>query len=641
MRILILTQLFHPEPNHLKGLAYAQELVRRGHEVEILTCFPNYPGGTIYPGYHMKPWTSEIISGIRVHRVMMFPSHDRSAVRRSMGYASFAVSAALIGPWLVRKPDLVHVYQGPATLGWPALALESLRGAPFVLDIQDLWPDSVVASDMVRIPGVEPLLALWSKLTYRLARKVIVLSKGYRDSLLRRGVPADKIEVVPNWCDERASEEPAKPFGGDPFGLRGAFNIVYAGNFGVVQNLGNVIEAAGLISEKRPEVRFVMIGSGVEEPSLREAVSRRGLKNVLFVPRQVPDKLGALMAFADVILVHLRDDPLAAIGIPQKTQAALAAGKPILMAARGSAGDLIREAEAGLVCAPGRPSEVAAAATKLADLPREELRAMGLRGRSYYQRELSFSIGVRRMIEVYESALLRPRRDPGFHLPPVPIREAPLRQPIEPCRATWMIRPAEARDVDALARLHCHSFRPQEHVPVLFGERYVRSVYRWFVTSRRSYVLAVESEGRLIGVVAVSDGPYVRRMFAACWPEMLRSLVRKPLLPMQAGLWRRLFRSSPSAGARPGPGDRLGSAHLAFIAVDRAFRGRGIFRDLISASEATSRARGSLAIRAGVYKMNGSSRRAFSKAGWTEVPGLETADTVFYGADLVPRNPDA
>ena len=163
MRILILSQFFDPEPI-VKGLPFARELSRRGHAVEVLTGFPNYPGGKLYPGYRLRPWQREVLDGIPVHRVALYPSHDGSAVRRTANYASFALSAAVAGPFLVRKPDVVYVYHPPATVGLPALVFRALRGCPVVYDVQDLWPDSVASSRMVGSPWIIKALDRWCRL---------------------------------------------------------------------------------------------------------------------------------------------------------------------------------------------------------------------------------------------------------------------------------------------------------------------------------------------------------------------------------------------------------------------------------------------------------------------------------------------
>ena len=145
MRILMLSQFFAPEPD-FKGLPFARELVRRGHEVEVLTGFPNYPGGKLYPGYRRAALAAGDYGRHCRQPRGPYPSHDRSALRRAANYASFALSASLLGPWLVKKPDVVYVYHPPATVGLPAMVLRALRGCPVVYDVQDLWPDTVASS---------------------------------------------------------------------------------------------------------------------------------------------------------------------------------------------------------------------------------------------------------------------------------------------------------------------------------------------------------------------------------------------------------------------------------------------------------------------------------------------------------------
>lgn len=404
MHILIITQLFQPEPNHLKGLIYAKELVRRGHTVDILTGFPNYPGGRLYPGYKIRLWMRETIEGIPVTRIIMFPSHDRSAIRRMACYLSFAISAAKLGPFLVRKPDIIHVYQGATTLAWPAIVLKIIFRVPYILDVQDIWPESVSSSGMLPIPGVVTIIGLWSKLTYHLAQTIVVLSKGYRDLLIRRGVPLSKIRVIQNWCDEKSILESDHVDTEDSFDLRGRFNVVYTGNFGRVQALETVLDAAILVYNRFPDIRFVLVGDGVDALHLKAIAAKLELKNVLFIPRQSAMRLRLLTAVADVLLIHLKDDVLTRIAIPQKTQAALAARKPIIMAVRGCAANLVCEAGAGIICNPENPEKLAEAVVKMFKMPCEERESMGLRGSKFYRERLAFSVGIDQWMKIFNEA---------------------------------------------------------------------------------------------------------------------------------------------------------------------------------------------------------------------------------------------
>jgi len=398
MRILIITQLFQPEPNHLKGLAFAKELARLGHEVEVLTGFPNYPDGRIYRGYRQRWRQRETIEGISIIRVPLFPDHSSSGFRRMLCYISLALSACIPGLFLVRRPDVVHVYQGPATLALPAIVLRLLRSVPYVLDVQDLWPESVTSSGMLSMPGLTFFLNKWCDLVHRLAAKIVVLSPGYKRMLTARGVEASKIDVVYNWCDESQMYTPAsEKKTGDLFGLADRFTIVYAGNLGRIQALDAVLEAASLLHQEHPDVLFVFVGDGIDTDRLKEIVSRKGLDNVRFIPRQPVTEIGVILEKADALLIHLRDDPLCRVGIPQKTQAYLAAGKPVIVAVKGDTADLVIEAKAGIPSEPEDPAGIAAAVNRLYELSSEERAQMGHNGLVYYKRHLAFAVGVKRM----------------------------------------------------------------------------------------------------------------------------------------------------------------------------------------------------------------------------------------------------
>lgn len=403
MRILLITQLFQPEPNHLKGLAFAKELVMLGHEVEVLTGFPNYPGGKIYQGYRQRWCQRETIEGISIIRVPLYPDHSSSGFRRMFCYLSLALSACIPGLFLVRRPDVVHVYQGPATLALPAIVLRLLRGLPYLLDIQDLWPESVTSSGMLSMPGLTFFLNKWSDLAHRLATKIIVLSPGYKRMLAARGVETSKIHIVYNWCDESQMYKQAdEGEASDPFGLAGCFTVVYAGNLGRVQALDAVLEAAFLLHQELPEVRFVFVGDGIDTDRLKEIVSCTGLDNVRFIPRQPISEIGDILDKADALMIHLRDDPLCRVGIPQKTQAYLAAGRPVIVAVKGDAADLVVEAKAGIPCEPEHPVSIAAAVKKLHGLSSKEREQMGHNGRAYYERHLAFAVGVKQMEKLFK-----------------------------------------------------------------------------------------------------------------------------------------------------------------------------------------------------------------------------------------------
>ena len=401
MRILILSQWFDPEPS-FKGMPFAKELERRGHQVEVLTGFPNYPGGKLYPGYHVRLWQRERIDGIPVLRVPLYPSHDRSAFGRAMNYGTFALSAA-IGSAFVKRPDVVYVYHPPATIGLPAVALRLLRGVPVVYDVQDLWPDTVAATGMVNNPAALRLLGRWCRFVYRKADRLVVLSPGFKAALVQRGVPEAKIEVIYNWCDEAAIAQNGHRT--TPLGAPGEFTVLFAGTMGFAQGLDAVLDAARICATSVPRARFVFVGGGADRERLERTAAEKPFSNVRFLPRQSVGEIGKFLAGADVLLVHLKDDPLFEITIPSKTQAYMAAGRPILMGIRGDAANLIQRSGAGIACKPENPASIAAGVAELASADPTRLAEMGRAGRDYYNRELSLAAGVNRFERVFRAAV--------------------------------------------------------------------------------------------------------------------------------------------------------------------------------------------------------------------------------------------
>ncbi len=394
MRILILSQFFTPEPT-LKGLVFAKALAARGHQVQVLTGFPNYPGGMVYPGYRIGMPQRENLEGISVVRVPLYPSHDSSAIRRISNYASFALSASVFGCPIVDKADVIYTYHPPATVALPALVIGLIRRIPFVYDIQDLWPDTLRATGMVQSPLILNVVGYWCRFTYRHASKLVVLSQGFKDVLMSRGVPQEKIEVIHNWCEEdeiirtERNQELARKLG-----LVGKFTVVFAGTMGKAQDLDTVLAAAQVLRDRVPRVQIVLIGGGIEVDRLKKTLEEKRISNVTILPRRPVEEISEILNLADALLVHLRKDPLFHITIPSKIQAYLAVGKPILVGVEGDATTLVLKGGAGVAYDPASSQDLAAAVERMANMPESALEEMGSRGYQFYQRELSFERGV-------------------------------------------------------------------------------------------------------------------------------------------------------------------------------------------------------------------------------------------------------
>lgn len=406
LRLLLLTQWFDPEPT-FKGLVFARELVRQGFDVEVVTGFPNYPGGRVYSGYKIKLIQRECIDGVHITRLPLYPNHDQSAIKRVLNYASFAASALVYGLFVAKRADVMYAYHPPLTVGVAASLIRWVRGIPLVYDIQDMWPDTLQATGMLNNPRALALVGRVCDWVYKRVDQLVVLSPGFRRLLMQRGVPESKIKVIYNWADESAL---ASPVGVVPDVLPGVdrFRVVFAGNMGKAQALDTVLDAAAILQARGSRASFVMLGGGVEASRLKTRALAMKLENVVFLPPVPMSEVGTVLAAADVVLVHLRKAPLFEITIPSKTQAYMAVGKPLLMAVIGDAADLVRQAKCGLTAESENPQALADDVDALAAMPADELKTMGDRASRFYQEALGLQVGVDKFAAVFKRLSHKP-----------------------------------------------------------------------------------------------------------------------------------------------------------------------------------------------------------------------------------------
>ncbi|WP_180054719.1 glycosyltransferase family 4 protein [Acinetobacter sp. YH12113] len=400
MKILILTQWFDPEPT-FKGLAFAKELKRQGHEVQVLTGFPNYPGGKIYDGYKLKLYQREEIDGISLLRVALYPNHDSSALKRIFNYISFAFMAMLFGIFATKKADVIYAYHPPLTVGIAAVFIKLFRRIPIVYDIQDMWPDTLKATGMLNNNKILNFIGSVCKLVYKFVDHIVVLCPGFKQLLIERGVPNEKISVIYNWCDEQGLTQ-AKPAKLEYQQLmQNKFNIVFAGNMGKAQALDAVLEVAKKFQDIQ-NIQFVFVGGGTETDRLKQRSINENIANVIFIPRMPMAEVGGVLKLSNLLLVHLKKDPLFEITVPSKTQAYMAIGKPILMAVAGDAADLVQRAKCGSVAISENVESIQQAIWEVYHLSSSEQLQMGLNARNFYLQELSLESGVLNFVTIFE-----------------------------------------------------------------------------------------------------------------------------------------------------------------------------------------------------------------------------------------------
>jgi len=408
VRIAMISQWYDPEQGSaIMSGTIARALRERDNEVQVVTGFPNYPDGRLYPGYRVRPYQREQLQGVTVHRAPLYVSHDSDPKRRAANYLSYAASASAIAVTRLGKVDATLVHSTPATVAIPAMALRALRRTPYVVHVQDLWPQTVTASGFLaegQHRRVERLLHRFCDAVYRHAASIAVTSPGMADLIRARGVESRKISVIPDWADERHFR-PVTP-GSDIVNKLGPFRpftVMYAGAMGEVQALEVLIDAAAILREHRG-IGFLLVGGGVSEPSLRARASDARLDNVRFLRHQPVERMAEVLSLGDAQVITLRDLPIFRTTLPSKIQATLAAGRPIIGALAGDAAALIRDSGAGLTTTPGSAVELAEAILKAAAMPTEERQAWGDRGRRYYIDHLSQESGARALNDLLHSA---------------------------------------------------------------------------------------------------------------------------------------------------------------------------------------------------------------------------------------------
>jgi colanic acid biosynthesis glycosyl transferase WcaI len=383
MNFLILTQYFPPEigaaPTRLE--AVARELTKLGHHVEVVTAIPNYPHGRIFPEYKGSFYRREVREGTIVHRVWLYPTVG-SGVARMLNYLSFSLLSAF-GLLRCVKPDHLLVESPPPTLSLAAYICSRLWRVPFILNVADLWPETIFHMGLLKKGPVFRLLSLLERWSYRKATYLNAVTEGIRDALIgEKGVPPEKVFFLPNGVDtQRHMPQPPDCSLKEKLGLAGKRVILYSGTLGRAHGLEHVLEAAKLL-EDQPEIHFLFLGDGSERPSLEKLQGHLGLHNVTFRGAVPLEQLAPYESIAEIGLVTLRDIPIFEGARPSKMFPLLAAGRPLLFCGNGEGARLVRRAQAGIVVPPENPKALAAAVTEFlgdADL----IRRLGANGRRF------------------------------------------------------------------------------------------------------------------------------------------------------------------------------------------------------------------------------------------------------------------
>lgn len=382
MKILLVSQHFWPESFRINEVV--SSLVARKLSVDVLTGKPNYPGGKVFTGYRASGLSREVWCGAKIFRVPIIPRGHKSVLRLAANYLSFIVSGFAFGAWLLRKErfDAVLVYAtSPLLQALPALFIGWLKRIPVVVYVQDLWPESLEATGYVRNKLVIRLVELLVKFIYRHSDLILVSSRPFMLSI-ERFSPSAEIIYYPNsvdssFCDSDAGLKPEVP------ALENGFCVVFAGNVGAAQAVHVIAEAAALLKDVT-DIRLVILGSGSELDWLQTQIISQSLSNLHLAGRFPVEAMPNLLSKASALLVTLADQPIFADTVPNKIQAYMAVGRPIIASMNGEGARLVQEANAGVTVPAEDGSLLAAAILELYAMPEDEREIFGANGRRYY-----------------------------------------------------------------------------------------------------------------------------------------------------------------------------------------------------------------------------------------------------------------
>ena len=389
MHILYVSQYYPPEMGAPAGRVseLAKRWAREGHRVTVLTGFPNHPTGEVPAPYRGKLWRlamTERTDGVEVVRTWLLPTPNRKSWERMLSYVSFGASAALRGT-LLGRPDVVIATSPQLLVGVAGRWISWLKACPFVFEVRDLWPESLLASGVGREGSLFiRALSLIADSLYRSASRVVTVTEAMRQAVtVERGIPDDKVSVIDSGVESDLFRPMERERCRESLGLdAGRFVVSYIGTLGLAHDLGTVLEMAARLKDQLPRAMVLLVGDGADQASLAREAKARRLDNVRFCSQQPRERVPEFINASDVCLVTLRPSDVFKTVVPTKMLEFMACARPVVVAVDGQARDVIEEAKAGRFVPPGDAAALTEAVVGLARDP-DERRRLGENGRSF------------------------------------------------------------------------------------------------------------------------------------------------------------------------------------------------------------------------------------------------------------------
>jgi glycosyltransferase involved in cell wall biosynthesis len=406
LHILFLTDNFPPEVNAPATRTYDHAIrwVAEGCKVTVITCFPNFPEGRVFPGYKNRWYQSEVIDGINVVRVKTFMTANKGFFLRTLDYLTFMISGFLAGLFQ-KKPDII-VATSPqfftAVAGW---LLSICRRRPFVFELRDIWPASIIAVGAMKKSLLIKALEWLELFLYKHADAIVSLTNSFKKELVERGVDPDKIFVVLNGVDldfyqplfSKSQNLAKKHF------IENKFIVGYIGTHGLAHGLEVVIEAAKILKHY-PDILFMLVGSGASKDDLVRVAKSQQLDNIRFIDTQPKNLMKSYYSLCDISLIHLKNSQVFSKVIPSKLFESMGMGIPILIALPlGEATKIVNDFSCGVIIEPENAKQLAQSVLDLQSNTKQfkSYKKSALKASTYFSRD----INAKEMLNVFKEVL--------------------------------------------------------------------------------------------------------------------------------------------------------------------------------------------------------------------------------------------
>lgn len=355
MHILFISQYFRPElgaaSERISG--HAVNLAKFGHEVTVITGFPNYPGGKVYPGYRRKPFSVEVIEGVRVVRVWLWTTTKKGAASRLLNYLSFMLASTIAGIWL-GKMDRVVATSGPIFAGLSGYIVSAIKRAPFILDIRDIWPERIYAGTKLKRGRLLGLLERLEVFLYRKAERIIAVTRGVKENIVSKGISPEKVTVITNGVDTALfSTKTRDRVLADKLGLgENEFIVIYAGTLGLLQDVDLIVECARRLNQYG-DIVFLLVGDGPRRDEIVRMAKKNNMENMRVLPPVPPEELCDYINLSSLGINTNTTHPHNEMAIPVKIFCYMACGKPVVLANAGEIADMVEKHNIGRCIPPG------------------------------------------------------------------------------------------------------------------------------------------------------------------------------------------------------------------------------------------------------------------------------------------------